>query len=118
MQTSPRIRASSHSLVPSQAGPSKWLLIILTLLLVELTLLLRGGILVLLVLRDQVVHVRLRLRELHLVHALARVPMQECLAPEHSCEVFRNALEHLLDGRRVPGKCNRHLETLRRDVTD
>merc|ERR1719396_29925 len=64
------------------------LLVVLALLLVELALLLRRGILVLLVLRDQVVHVRLRLRELHLVHAFACVPMQECLAPEHCREVF------------------------------
>ena len=39
--------------------------------------------LVLLVLRHQIVHVRLGLRELHLVHALAGVPMEEGLAPEH-----------------------------------
>ena len=41
------------------------------LLLLEVGLLLGGGVLVLLVLADQVVHVGLRLCELHLVHALA-----------------------------------------------
>merc|ERR1719215_423232 len=76
-------------------------LVVLTLLLVELAPLLRRGILVLLVPRYQVVHVGLRLCELHLVHALPCVPMQERLAPEHRREVFRNALEHLLDGRGV-----------------
>ena len=35
--------------------------------------------LVLLVLGDEIVHVGLGLSELHLVHALASVPMQECL---------------------------------------
>ena len=40
------------------------------LLLLEVGLLLGGGVLVLLVLADQVVHVGLRLCELHLVHAL------------------------------------------------
>ena len=39
-----------------------------------LTLLLHGGILVLLVLADQVVHVGLSLSELHLVHTLTGVP--------------------------------------------
>ena len=61
----------------------------------------RGSVLVLLVLRDEIVHVRLSLRELHLVHALARVPVQESFAPEHGSEVLSNALEHLLDGSRV-----------------
>ena len=44
------------------------------LVLVELAVFLGGSVLVLLVLGHQVVHVRLRLRELHLVHTLARVP--------------------------------------------
>merc|ERR1712039_146112 len=84
---------------------------------VILTLLLSRGILVLLILRHQVIHVRLCLRELHLVHTLTCVPMQERLAPEHSCEVFCHALEHFLDSCRVAGKRDCHLETLRRDVT-
>ena len=45
--------------------------------------------LVLLVLRDEIVHVALCLGELHLVHALARVPMQEGLAAEHGCKLTR-----------------------------
>ena len=40
-------------------------------------------LLVLLVFRDQVVHVGLGLGELHLIHALTGVPMQEGLTPEH-----------------------------------
>merc|ERR1719509_172022 len=52
-----------------------------------------GGLLVLLVLGDQVVHVGLCLRELHLVHALAGVPVEERLAPEHRGELLGDALE-------------------------
>ena len=50
--------------------------LLLTLLLVEFALLLGGGVLVLLVLGHQVVHVGLGLSELHLVHALTSVPAQ------------------------------------------
>ncbi|CAK0874075.1 unnamed protein product [Prorocentrum cordatum] len=67
------------------------------LLLVELALLLRSGILILLALRDKVIHVALRLGELHLVHALAGVPMQEGLAPEHRREVLCYTLKHFLN---------------------
>ena len=66
------------------------------LLLVEL-LVLDGGLLVLLVLRNQVVHVGLGLCELHLVHALASVPVEESLAPEHGSELLGDPLEQLLD---------------------
>ena len=73
---------------------------------------------VLLVLRDQVVHVALRLGELHLVHTFTSVPMEESLAPEHSSELLRDTLEELLDSCAVPNECCRHLQTTRRDVTD
>ena len=48
-------------------------------LVVELLVIVDGGLLVLLVLGDQVVHVGLGLSELHLVHTLASVPMKESL---------------------------------------
>ena len=51
----------------------------LVLLLIELALLLGGRVLVLLVLRDEIVHVGLGLSELHLVHALPSVPVEESL---------------------------------------
>ena len=54
-----------------------------------------------LVLGDKIVHVGLGLGELHLVHALARVPVQECLPAEHGREPVGDAPEHALDGRRV-----------------
>ena len=52
--------------------------------------------LILLILGDEVVHVALGLGELHLVHALAGVPMQEGFTSEHGCELFGNSLEEFL----------------------
>merc|ERR1719197_608980 len=80
-----------------------------------------GGSLVLLaalllVLGDQVVHVGLGLSELHLVHALARVPVQEGLAAEHRGELLGDALHHLLHAGGVAAEADRHLEALGRDV--
>ena len=92
---------------------------VLTLgILIELTLLLGGGILVLLVLRHQVVHVGLSLSELHLIHTLTSVPVQESLASEHSSELLRHTLPHLLDGGGVANKGGGHLQTLGRDVAN
>ena len=51
-------------------------------------------------------------------HSLARVPVQERLAAEHAGELFRHALEHLLDRRRVADEAHGHLQSLRGDVTD
>ena len=48
-------------------------------LVIKLLVVINGGLLVLLVLRDKIVHVRLGFGELHLVHALASVPVQERL---------------------------------------
>ena len=48
-------------------------------LVIELLVVIDGGLLVLLVLGDEVVHVGLGLGELHLVHALASVPVEESL---------------------------------------
>ena len=46
------------------------------------------------------------------------LPMQESLAPEHSGELFGDALEELLDGRRVADKGGRHLQAARRNVAN
>merc|ERR1711893_353497 len=94
------------------------LLHVLLGLVVELLLDVGGGVLVLLVLGHQVVHVGLGLGELHLVHALASVPMQESLTTEHSGELLGDTLEQLLDGSAVSNEGGRHLETTWRDVTD
>merc|ERR1719271_433790 len=92
--------------------------VVLAFLLVELALFLSRRVLVLLVLGHKVVHVALRFGELHLIHTLARVPVQEGLAAEHAGELLGNTLEHLLDGRRVPDEAHGHLQTLRGDVAD
>merc|ERR1711862_1042539 len=88
------------------------------LLLVELALLLGGGVLVLLVLGDEIVHVGLSLSELHLVHALTSVPVQESLAAEHGGELLRDALEELLDGGGVANEGGGHFKSTWGDVTD
>mmetsp|Transcript_12357 Transcript_12357/g.25957 ORF Transcript_12357/g.25957 Transcript_12357/m.25957 type:complete len:484 (+) Transcript_12357:61-1512(+) len=89
---------------------------LLLLLVLELALLLGGGVLVLLVLRHEIVHVGLGLSELHLVHTLTGVPVEESLAAEHGSELLGHALEHLLDGGGVANEGGGHLETLGGDV--
>mmetsp|Transcript_48099 Transcript_48099/g.79687 ORF Transcript_48099/g.79687 Transcript_48099/m.79687 type:complete len:225 (+) Transcript_48099:251-925(+) len=93
-------------------------LVLLSTLLLVLALLLGRGVLVLLILRHKVVHVGFSLGELHFVHALTSVPMQEGLAAEHSRELLGHALHHFLHAGRVADEANRHLETLRRDIAD
>lgn len=73
------------------------------------------GVLVLLVLGDQIVHVALSLSELHLVHTLTSVPMQESLATEHSSELVTDTLEQLLDGGGVTNEGGGHLEATGRN---
>ncbi len=90
----------------------------LSLTLASLALLLGSGILVLLVLGHQVVHVRLGLGEFHLIHTLSGVPMEKGLATEHGGELLANALEELLDGSAVTNEGGRHLETTRGDVAN
>merc|ERR1711868_205517 len=87
------------------------------LLLVELTLILSGSVLVLLVLGHKVVHVGLSLGELHLVHTLTSVPVEEGLTTEHASELLRHALPELLDCGGVAKEHGCHLETLWWDVT-
>merc|ERR1719291_222107 len=66
--------------------------------MLQLLVILGGGLLVLLVLGDQVVHVGLGLCELHLVHAFASVPVEESLSSEHGSKLLGDPLEELLDG--------------------
>jgi len=87
-------------------------------LFIEFTLVLGGGFLVLLVFRDKIVHVGLGLSELHLVHTLTSIPMQESFTPEHSSELFRDTLEELLDGGGVANEGGGHLEATGRDVAN
>merc|ERR1719251_446137 len=89
-------------------------ILLFSLLIIEL-LVVHGS---LLVLGHKIVHVGLSLGELHLVHALACVPMQESLAPEHGSELLGDSLEELLDGGGVADEGGGHLETSGRDVAD
>ncbi|GMT14308.1 hypothetical protein PFISCL1PPCAC_5605 [Pristionchus fissidentatus] len=84
----------------------------------ELSVIFSGGLLVLLVLGDEIIHIALSLRELHLVHTLSGVPMEESLAAEHGAELLRDSLEELLDGSRVSDKGGGHLQATGRNVTD
>ena len=71
------------------------------------------SILVLLVLADKIIHVALSLSELHLIHTLTSVPMQESLATEHGSELVTDTLEELLDGGGVTNEGGRHAEAAR-----
>jgi len=86
-------------------------------LIIKFLLEISSGLLVLLIFRHQIIHVGLGLSKLHLVHALASVPMQESLSSEHSCELLRNTLEDLLDGSGVSDKGGGHLQASGRNVT-
>merc|ERR1711907_338200 len=100
-----------------QQKPTRLHLVHHVLLLIKLTLILGGGILVLLVLGHKVIHVGLSLGELHLVHTLTSVPVEEGLATEHAGELLGDALPELLDGGGVTDEDGGHLETLWWDVT-
>jgi len=86
------------------------------ILLVFEVFLLSGRVLVLLVFRYKVVHVGLSFSELHLVHALTGVPVEEGLSSEHRGELLSDALEHILDGGGVAKEGDRHLQSLWWDV--
>jgi len=74
--------------------------------------------LILLILRDEIVHVGLGFGELHLIHTFSSVPMEESLSSEHGGELLTNSLEHLLDGGGVTEEGNGHLESLWWDIAN
>jgi hypothetical protein len=74
--------------------------------------------LILLILGNEIVHVGLGFGELHLVHTLTSVPMEEGLSSEHSSELLTNSLEHLLNGGGVSEEGDGHLETLWWDIAN
>merc|ERR1719234_225618 len=90
--------------------------LLLLFLILEISFVVSRCFLVLLVFRNQVVHVALSLGELHLIHALACVPVEESFASEHGGELLRNPLEELLDCRGVSDEGGSHLETSWWDV--
>ena len=67
----------------------------LNLFFVHFLVVFGGGVLVLLVIRHEVVHVGLRFNEFHYVHTLTGVPMEEGFCTEHSSELLVDSLEHL-----------------------
>ena len=73
---------------------------------------------VLLVLRDEIVHVGFGFGELHFVHTLTGVPVEEGLSSEHGSELLSNSLEHFLDGGGVSEEGHRHLESLWWDIAN
>ena len=91
-------------------------LALLVVLLVDV-IVLGQGLLVLLVLGHQVIEVGLGLSELHLVHALAGVPVEEGLPPEHGGELLRDPLEDLLDGGGVTDEGGGHGQTSGGNIT-
>ena len=99
-------------------GSLSRLRVLVVILLVQVHVLVHCRILVLLVFRDQVVHVGLGFSELHLIHALTRVPMEESLATEHGGELLRDALEELLDGGGVADEGGGHLQAAGWNVAD
>merc|ERR1711990_1425036 len=96
----------------------KWRVFSLHLFLAHLLFVLDTSILILLILGNEIVHVGLSLSELHLVHTLTGVPMEEGLSSEHGSELLTNSLEHLLDGGGVSEEGNGHLESLWWDIAD
>jgi hypothetical protein len=74
--------------------------------------------LILLIFRDEIVHVGLGFGELHLVHAFSGVPMEESLSSEHGGELFSDSLEHFLDSGGVTEEGNSHLESLWWDIAN
>jgi len=115
------ISDTKQVLVPNRSTVFSTRIIHLFLLLQRclfLVLLLTLGdrsLLVLLVLGNEIVHVGLSLSELHLIHTLSSVPMQESLSSEHGSELVTDTLEKLLDGGGVTDEGGRHLEATRWD---
>ena len=84
----------------------------------DFTVVVNGGVLVLLVFGDEIVHVGFGFGEFHFVHTLTGVPVEEGLAAEHGGELFGDALEHFLDAGVVADEGDGHLEALGGDVAD
>merc|ERR1719206_97532 len=69
------------------------------------------GFLILLILRDKIIHVGLGLSELHFIHALPSVPVEESLPSEHGSELFGNTLKDFLYCCGVAHKGGSHLQS-------
>ena len=89
-----------------------------TFFLVEFSFLFSCGVLVLLILGDEIVHVWFGFGELHFVHSLTSIPMKKSLSLEHGGELLSNTFVHFLDSGWVSEEGYTHLESLRWDITD
>ncbi|KAF1760613.1 hypothetical protein GCK72_008862 [Caenorhabditis remanei] len=91
---------------------------------VSLGVIFGGGLLVLLVLGDEIVHVALGLGELHLVHSLTifdEICFKQQISSDRKVltgELLRDALEELLDGGGVSDEGSGHLESTWWDVAN
>ena len=75
-------------------------------------------VLILLILRNKIIHIWFSFGELHFIHALTCVPMKEGFSPEKSRKLHSNHLKTILNCRRVPQNCGGKLESLRWYITD
>ena len=69
-------------------------------------------------LRDQIIHIRSGFSELQLIHSLSSEPMRESISPEHSGELLGDPLEQLLDGCGVANEGGGHLQPPWRNVAN
>merc|ERR1719145_313445 len=74
--------------------------------------------LMLMVLRYEIVHIALSLSELHLVHSLSSVPVEECFTAEHCRKLLTHSFEHILNGGGIADEGGRHLESFGWNVAD
>lgn len=82
---------------------------------IHILLFLNASLLVLLVLANQIIHVRLSLSKFHLIHTLRSVPVQESLSSKHGTELVTNSLEQLLDRSGVTDESSSHVQILWRN---
>merc|ERR1712121_207064 len=94
------------------------IIIIIIIIFILKVIIISGGILILLVFRHEIIHIALCLGELHLIHSLSSVPVQECLTSEHCSELLSHPMEHILNGSGVTNECSGHLEPSWWDIAD
>ena len=87
-------------------------------LFIKLSFLLSSCILILLIFRNKIVHVRFSFSEFHLVHSLSGIPVQKGLSSKHSSELFSDSLKHFLNSSRVSYECYSHFKSLWRNITN
>merc|ERR1712121_29205 len=88
-----------------------FVIILVILISVLIAIEVHHGVLLILIFGDEIAHVLIRLLKLHLVHALALIPMQERLALVHFGELRADPLKHALNRRRVRHERTAHRRT-------